>query len=73
MRVGRGDDKSGRTIVLISADHSTIKSTKKDPATGRMTLQTYKEFVLRATDNSEREEWFAALTDELEQGASPYN
>ena len=55
-RVGRSTEND-RTLQIVSADgFSTLKCTKCLD-NGRMELQTYKDFIMRAATKEERDEW----------------
>ena len=56
VRVGR-DTENDRLLQIVNADgFSTLKCTKCLD-NGRMELQTYKDFVMRAANQEERDEW----------------
>lgn len=65
VRVGRSLTESD-VINFLSADGGAIKCTKKLKE-GSMQLQTYTSFTLKAPSAEEREEWFEALTQEVNQ------
>eukprot|EP00616_Rhizochromulina_sp_CCMP1243_P012533 CAMPEP_0118977248 /NCGR_PEP_ID=MMETSP1173-20130426/20888_1 /TAXON_ID=1034831 /ORGANISM="Rhizochromulina marina cf, Strain CCMP1243" /LENGTH=686 /DNA_ID=CAMNT_0006927331 /DNA_START=33 /DNA_END=2093 /DNA_ORIENTATION=+ len=64
VRVGRGKD--ARVLNILGASDARIKCTKCLD-NGKMELQNFKEFTIRAANPKEREEWYEALRDELEQ------
>lgn len=65
IRVGRSRSDP-QVIDFVSADGGKIKCTKKLKE-GSMQLQTYTDFTLKAPSPEEREEWFDALTQEINQ------
>ena len=57
VRVGRSTENE-RILQIVSADgHDHKLKCTKCLDNGRMELQTYKDFVMRAANQEERDEW----------------
>jgi hypothetical protein len=65
VRIGRSV-KSDTDIEIVPADGTGFIKCTKTLSSGKMELQNYKDFTLRAGSREERDEWYEALRDDIE-------
>ncbi len=65
VRVGRSTRNDFELEILPAGGGGIVKCTKT-LASGKMELQQYKDFVMRAATLEERDDWYEALRDDVE-------
>eukprot|EP00615_Pteridomonas_danica_P012316 CAMPEP_0114354854 /NCGR_PEP_ID=MMETSP0101-20121206/19787_1 /TAXON_ID=38822 ORGANISM="Pteridomonas danica, Strain PT" /NCGR_SAMPLE_ID=MMETSP0101 /ASSEMBLY_ACC=CAM_ASM_000211 /LENGTH=568 /DNA_ID=CAMNT_0001496521 /DNA_START=60 /DNA_END=1766 /DNA_ORIENTATION=+ len=65
VRIGRSV-KNDTEIEIVPADGTGFIKCTKTLQNGKMELQQYKDFVIKASNKEERDEWYESLRDDIE-------